>query len=95
MWPEIAVKAALTGYGFSTGDELTSVGKPLAPGEFMTAIATAARSLLTRLGLTLSTWGQCQITQARLKRLCYDITEWQMQSLSTGIGVPVGETRIL
>ena len=65
---EVSVRRRLRVAFFSTGDELASIGKPLAPGEVYDSNRYTLHGLLAGLGVEILDLGVCATTRHSWKR---------------------------
>lgn len=75
---------------FSTGDELVSIGRPLAPGEVYDSNRYTLHGALTRLGLEVLDLGVVRDDPAALERAFAEAST-QADAILTSGGVSVGE----
>ena len=87
---EVAVKRRLRVAFFSTGDELASIGKPLAPGEIYDSNRYTLHGLLTRLGAEVIDMGVVPDRPEALEAALVEAAENADAIITTG-GVSVGE----
>lgn len=87
---EVAVVRRLRVAFFSTGDELASIGKPLAPGEIYDSNRYTLYGMLTRLGCDLLDMGVIPDRPEALEAAFRDASENADVILTSG-GVSVGE----
>ena len=87
---EVAVKRRLRVAFFSTGDELASIGKPLAPGEVYDSNRYTLHGLLTRLGAEIIDMGVVPDVPEALEATLREAAEVADAIITTG-GVSVGE----
>lgn len=87
---EVAVKRRLRVAFFSTGDELTSIGKPLAPGEIYDSNRYTLHGLLTRLGAEIIDMGVVPDRPEALEATLVEASQVADAIITTG-GVSVGE----
>jgi molybdopterin molybdotransferase len=87
---EVAVKRRLRVAFFSTGDELASIGKPLAPGEVYDSNRYTLHGLLTRLGAEIIDMGVVPDVPEALEATLREAAEAADAIITTG-GVSVGE----
>ena len=87
---EVEVKRRLRVAFFSTGDELASVGKPLAPGEVYDSNRYTLHGLLTRLGADIIDMGVVPDQPKVLEATLAEAAQVADAIITTG-GVSVGE----
>ena len=87
---EVEVKRRLRVAFFSTGDELTSIGKPLAPGEIYDSNRYTLHGLLTRLGAEIIDMGVVPDRPEALEATLAEAAQIADAIITTG-GVSVGE----
>ena len=87
---EVAVKRRLRVAFFSTGDELASIGKPLAPGEIYDSNRYTLHGLLNRLGAEIIDLGVVPDQPAALEATLLEASQLADAIITTG-GVSVGE----
>lgn len=87
---EVEVKRRLRVAFFSTGDELASIGKPLAPGEVYDSNRYTLHGLLTRLGADIIDMGVVPDRPEALEAALSQAAEVADAIITTG-GVSVGE----
>jgi molybdopterin molybdotransferase len=87
---EVAVRRRLRVAFFSTGDELASIGKPLAPGEIYDSNRYTLHGLLTRLGADIIDMGVVPDQPAALEAALGEAAQVADAIITTG-GVSVGE----
>lgn len=87
---EVDVKRRLRVAFFSTGDELTSIGKPLAPGQIYDSNRYTLHGLLTRLGAEIIDLGVVPDQPAALEATLAEAAQIADVIITTG-GVSVGE----
>ncbi|MGB8147651.1 MAG: gephyrin-like molybdotransferase Glp [Azonexus sp.] len=87
---EVAVRRRLRVAFFSTGDELASIGKPLAPGEIYDSNRYTLHALLTRLGADIIDMGVVPDQPAALEAALGEAAQVADAIITTG-GVSVGE----
>ncbi|WP_203467802.1 gephyrin-like molybdotransferase Glp [Dechloromonas sp. TW-R-39-2] len=87
---EVAVKRRLRVAFFSTGDELASIGKPLAPGEVYDSNRYTLHGLLTRLGADIIDMGVVPDRPEALEAALAEAALVADAIITTG-GVSVGE----
>jgi molybdopterin molybdotransferase len=87
---EVEVKRRLRVAFFSTGDELASIGKPLAPGEVYDSNRYTLHGLLTRLGADIIDMGVVPDRPEALEAALSEAAEVADAIITTG-GVSVGE----
>ncbi|PKO87303.1 MAG: molybdopterin molybdenumtransferase MoeA [Betaproteobacteria bacterium HGW-Betaproteobacteria-10] len=87
---EVDVKRRLRVAFFSTGDELTSIGKPLAPGQIYDSNRYTLHGLLTRLGAEIIDMGVVPDQPAALEATLAEAAQIADAIITTG-GVSVGE----
>ena len=87
---EVAVRRRLRVAFFSTGDELASIGKPLAPGEIYDSNRYTLHGLLTRLGTDIIDMGVVPDQPAALEAALSEAAQVADAIITTG-GVSVGE----
>ncbi|KAF4516578.1 hypothetical protein B566_EDAN003325 [Ephemera danica] len=87
---EVAVKRRLRVAFFSTGDELASIGKPLAPGEVYDSNRYTLHGLLTRLGAEIIDLGVVPDRPEALEAALAEAAQIADAIITTG-GVSVGE----
>jgi molybdopterin molybdotransferase len=87
---EVAVRRRLRVAFFSTGDELASIGKPLAPGEIYDSNRYTLHGLLTRLGADIIDMGVVPDHPATLEAALGEAAQVADAIITTG-GVSVGE----
>lgn len=87
---EVTVRRRLRVAFFSTGDELASIGKPLAPGEVYDSNRYTLFGALSRLGCEILDMGVIRDEPAELERAFHDAAEGADVILTSG-GVSVGE----
>jgi molybdopterin molybdotransferase len=87
---EVAVKRRLRVAFFSTGDELASIGKPLAPGEVYDSNRYTLHGLLTRLGAEIIDLGVVPDRPEALEAALAEAAQVADAIITTG-GVSVGE----
>ena len=87
---EVEVKRRLRVAFFSTGDELASVGKPLAPGEVYDSNRYTLHGLLTRLGADIIDMGVVPDQPKVLEATLAEAAQIADAIITTG-GVSVGE----
>lgn len=87
---EVAIKRRLRVAFFSTGDELTSIGKPLAPGEIYDSNRYTLHGLLTRLGADIIDMGVVPDRPEALEATLLEASQVADAIITTG-GVSVGE----
>ena len=87
---EVAVKRRLRVAFFSTGDELASIGKPLAPGEVYDSNRYTLHGLLTRLGADIIDLGVVPDVPEALEATLCEAAGVADAIITTG-GVSVGE----
>jgi molybdopterin molybdotransferase len=88
--PEVRVKRRLRVAFFSTGDELASVGEPLAEGQVYDSNRYTLYGMLTRLGADVIDMGVVRDDPASLERALLDAAANADAIITTG-GVSVGE----
>ncbi|WP_347249846.1 gephyrin-like molybdotransferase Glp [Zoogloea sp.] len=88
--PEVSVARRLRVAFFSTGDELASIGRPLAPGEVYDSNRYTLHGALTRLGCELLDMGVIPDRPEALEAAFRDAAAASDVVLTTG-GVSVGE----
>ncbi len=86
---EVAVRRRLRVAFFSTGDELASIGTPLAPGQVYDSNRYTLHGLLTRLGVEIVDMGVVRDDPAALEK-AFAIASGHDAIITTG-GVSVGE----
>jgi molybdopterin molybdotransferase len=87
---EVAVKRRLRVAFFSTGDELASIGKTLAPGEIYDSNRYILHGLLSRLGAEIIDLGVVPDQPAALEATLVEAAEIADAIITTG-GISVGE----
>ena len=87
---EVEVRRRLRVAFFSTGDELASIGKPLAPGEVYDSNRYTLHGLLTRLGADIIDMGVVPDKPAALEAALGEAAQVADAIITTG-GVSVGE----
>jgi molybdopterin molybdotransferase len=87
---EVAVRRRLRVAFFSTGDELASIGKPLAPGQIYDSNRYTLHGLLTRLGAEVIDLGVVPDRPEALEATLLEAAEIADAIITTG-GVSVGE----
>jgi len=87
---EVAVKRRLRVAFFSTGDELTSIGQPLASGQVYDSNRYTLYGMLTRLGVELIDLGVVRDDPQRLEAAFRDAAA-NADAIVTSGGVSVGE----
>ena len=87
---EVEVRRRLRVAFFSTGDELASIGKPLAPGEVYDSNRYTLHGLLTRLGADIIDMGVVPDQPAALEAALGEAAQVADAIITTG-GVSVGE----
>ena len=87
---EVEVRRRLRVAFFSTGDELASIGKPLAPGEVYDSNRYTLHGLLTRLGAEIIDMGVVPDVPEALEATLREAAEIADAIITTG-GVSVGE----
>ena len=87
---EVAVKRRLRVAFFSTGDELASIGKPLAPGEIYDSNRYTLHGLLTHLGAEIIDMGVVPDVPEALEATLREAAQVADAIITTG-GVSVGE----
>ncbi len=87
---EVAVRRRLRVAFFSTGDELASIGKPLAPGEIYDSNRYSLHGLLTRLGADIIDLGVVPDVPEALEAALREAAAVADAIITTG-GVSVGE----
>jgi molybdopterin molybdotransferase len=87
---EVTVRRRLRVAFFSTGDELASIGKPLAPGEVYDSNRYTLFGALSRLGCEILDMGVIRDEPAELERAFHDAAADADVILTSG-GVSVGE----
>ena len=87
---EVSVRRRLRVAFFSTGDELASIGKPLAPGEIYDSNRYTLYGVLTRLGCELIDMGVIRDRPEAIEAAFRDAAENADVILTSG-GVSVGE----
>jgi molybdopterin molybdotransferase len=87
---EVTVRRRLRVAFFSTGDELASIGRPLAPGEVYDSNRYTIHAALTRLGVELIDMGVVRDDPVALERTFREAAVQADVVLTTG-GVSVGE----
>lgn len=87
---EVEVKRRLRVAFFSTGDELASIGKPLAPGEIYDSNRYTLHGLLTRLGADIIDMGVVPDQPEVLEAALAEAAQVADAIITTG-GVSVGE----
>lgn len=87
---EVAVRRRLRVAFFSTGDELASLGKPLAPGEIYDSNRYTLHGLLTRLGADIIDMGVVPDQPEALEAALGEAAQVADAIVTTG-GVSVGE----
>ncbi len=87
---EVSVRRRLRVAFFSTGDEVTSIGRPLAPGEIYDSNRYTLYGALTRLGVDLIDMGVVRDDPAALEQALKDAAT-QADVILTSGGVSVGD----
>ncbi|MBI5890968.1 MAG: molybdopterin molybdotransferase MoeA [Nitrosomonadales bacterium] len=87
---EVAVRRRLRVAFFSTGDEVASIGRPLAPGEIYDSNRYTLFGALTRLGVDLIDMGVVRDDPAALEQALKDAAA-QADVILTSGGVSVGD----
>ncbi len=87
---EVAVKRRLRVAFFSTGDELASIGQPLAPGQVYDSNRYTLHGMLTRLGCEVIDMGVVRDDPASLERALLEAAA-NADAVITSGGVSVGE----
>ncbi len=87
---EVAVKRRLRVAFFSTGDELASIGQPLAPGQVYDSNRYTLHGMLTRLGCEVIDMGVVRDDPASLERALLEAAT-NADAVITSGGVSVGE----
>jgi molybdopterin molybdotransferase len=87
---EVSVRRRLRVAFFSTGDELASIGKPLAPGEVYDSNRYTLHGMLSRLGVEIHDLGVVRDDPAQLEAAFRKAAERADAIITTG-GVSVGE----
>jgi molybdopterin molybdotransferase len=87
---EVEVRRRLRVAFFSTGDELASIGRPLAPGEVYDSNRYLLHGVLARLGVDMLDMGVIRDEPERLEAAFREASEQADAILTTG-GVSVGE----
>ncbi len=87
---EVSVKRRLRVAFFATGDELTSIGTPLAEGQIYDSNRYTLHGMLARLGVELIDMGVVRDDPARLESAFRDAASKADAVITTG-GVSVGE----
>lgn len=87
---EVAVRRPLRVAFFSTGDELASIGKPLAPGEVYDSNRYTLFGLLTRLGADILDMGVVRDDPAAMET-AFQTAAAQADVILTSGGVSVGD----